>query len=143
MEKVTGTITINAPVEKVFQYWEDPTNRPEVWPSLVEVKEVQPLPNGGTRFRWVYKMAGVLLKGTTDTTEYVVNQRLVWVSEGGIDSKFTWTFQPENGGTRVAVQVEYAVPVPVIGKLAERLIIKQNEREAETLLANLKAVMET
>lgn len=40
------------------------------------------------------------------------------------------------------VVVEYIVPVPVIGKLAERLIVKQNEREAETLLAKPKALME-
>jgi hypothetical protein len=30
----------------------------------------------------------------------------------------------------------------VLGKLAERMIIKQNEREAEVILANLKARME-
>jgi uncharacterized membrane protein len=142
MEKITRTATINAPVQKVFQYWDDPANRPEVWPSLVEVKDVQPLPNGGTRYSWVYKMAGVLLKGTSDTTDYIPNQRMVWKSEGGIESIFTWTFQPEDGGTKVDVQVEYNVPIPVIGKLAERIIIKQNEREADTLLSNLKAVME-
>ena len=142
MEKLTRTITINAPVEKVFQYWEDPTNRPGIWPSLVEVMDVEPLPNGGTRYRWVYKMAGVLLKGTLETTEYVANRRMVWRTKGSIESKFTWTFQPEDGGTKLEVLVEYIVPVPVIGKLAERLIVKQNEREAETLLANLKALME-
>lgn len=72
-----------------------------VWPSLVEVKDVEPLPNGGTRYGWVYKMAGVLLKGTLDTTEYVANQRMVWRTEGSIESKFTWEFQPEDGGTKL------------------------------------------
>ena len=43
MAKVKRSITINAPVEKVFGYWEEPTNRPEVWPSFVEVKDVQRL----------------------------------------------------------------------------------------------------
>jgi uncharacterized membrane protein len=142
MEKLTRAITINAPVQKVFQYWEEPTNRPEIWPSLVEVKDVQPLPNGGTSYPWVYKMAGMLLKGTSETTNYVANERLEEKNEGGIESKFTWTFQPEDVGTRVHVDVEYTVPVPVLGKLAERIIVKQNEREADTVLANLKARME-
>jgi hypothetical protein len=38
--------------------------------------------------------------------------------------------------------VEYAVPVLVLAKLAERMIIKQNDHEAEVILANLKARME-
>jgi uncharacterized membrane protein len=142
MEKLTRAITINAPVQKVFQYWEEPTNRPEVWPSLVEVKDVQPLPNGGTSYGWVYTMAGMLLKGTSETTNYVANERLEEKDEGGIESKFIWTFQPEDVGTRVHVDLEYTVPVPVLGKLAERIIVKQNEREADTVLANLKARME-
>jgi len=32
--------------------------------------------------------------------------------------------------------------VPVLGRLAEGLIHKQNEKEAETLMANLKKIME-
>jgi uncharacterized protein YndB with AHSA1/START domain len=142
MAKIEKTITINAPVEKVFGYWEEPTNRPEVWPSLVEVKEVERLPSGGRNFRWVYKMAGVPLKGTNEATEYVANQRIVEKSKGGIESTLTWTFQPEAGGTKLTVEVEYTVPVPLLGKLAEAFIVKQNERETELILANLKARME-
>ena len=142
MEKIEKTIIIDAPVEKVFGYWAEPTNRPEVWPSLVEVEDVQPLPNGGASYRWVYKMAGVRLQGTSETIEYVANQRIVDKSMGGIESTLAWTFQPEGGGTKVTAGIEYTVPVPVLGKLAERMIIKQNEREAEVILANLKARME-
>jgi len=32
--------------------------------------------------------------------------------------------------------------VPLLGKLAESLIVKQNEQEADALLANLKSLME-
>jgi len=44
MAKSEKTITINAPVEKVFSYIEGGTNLPEIWPSLVEVTDVQRLP---------------------------------------------------------------------------------------------------
>jgi len=142
MAKVEKAITINAPVEKVCGYINEPTNLPEIWPSMVEVKDVQRLPNGGTSFRWVYKMAGMRFEGTTEDTEYVPNQRVVSKSTGGIESTFTWTFQPEDGGTKLTVEVEYTVPIPLLGKLAEAFIVKQNEREAELLLANLKAKME-
>jgi len=142
MVKGETTITINAPVEKVFDYVNQPTNLPEIWPSMVEVKDVQRLPNGGTSFRWVYKMAGMRFEGTTEDTEYVPNQRVVSKSTGGIESLFTWTFQPEDSGTKLTVEVEYTVPIPLLGKIAEAFIVKQNERELELVLANLKAKME-
>ena len=44
--------------------------------------------------------------------------------------------------TKATFVAEYTVPVPLLGKLAESLIVKQNEREAEMLLANVKARME-
>ena len=142
MAKVKRTITINAPVDKVFGYWEEPSNRPEVWPSLVEIKDVRRLPSGGHSMRWVYKMAGVRLEGTTETTEYVANQRIVEKTKGGLESTLTWTFQPEDGGTKMTSEVEYKVPIPVLGKLAEAVIVKLNEHDADAVLANLKARME-
>jgi uncharacterized protein YndB with AHSA1/START domain len=143
MARVEKSITINAPVEKVFSYVEDPTNLPEFWPSMVEAKDVEELEGGGYKFGWVYKMAGMRFEGTSETIEYVANQRTVTDNKGGIESIITWTCEPEDGGTKVTFDAEYTVPIPLLGKLAEAFIVKQNEREAETLLANLKARMET
>ena len=142
MAKIEKAITINAPVEKVFGYVDEPTNLPEIWPSIVEVKDVQRLPNGGTSFRFVYKMAGVRLEVTSEDIEHIPNQRVVSKTKGGIESTFTWTFQPEAGGIKVTAESEYSVPIPLLGKLAEAFIVKLNENEAELVLANLKARME-
>jgi uncharacterized membrane protein len=89
--------------------------------------------------QWVYKMAGIRFEGVSNTTEYVANQRITSKSQGGIDNTTTWAFQPEGEGTRVDLSIEYTVPVPLLGKLAEAFIVKANEREADTLMANLKA----
>lgn len=142
MAKVEKSITINATVEKVFNYIDGGTNLPEIWPSLMEVKDVKRLPNGGHSDRYVYKMAGVRLEGTSEDIEYVPNQRIVTKTKGGADSIQTWLFQPEVGGTKVTFIAEYTVPIPVLGKLAESIIIKMNEHEGDTILANLKAMME-
>jgi uncharacterized membrane protein len=66
MAKTEKTIIINAPVEKVFNYVNEPTNLPEICPSLVEVKDVQRLPNDGTSDRWVYEMAGMRFQATSE-----------------------------------------------------------------------------
>ena len=143
MAKITRSISINAPVEKVYAFMSDPSNLPEIWPSMIEVKDVQPAPAGGYNFGWVYKMAGTRFKGASEVTEFIANQRTVNKSTKGIQSTFVWGYEGEDGGTKLTMEIEYVVPVPLLGKLAEAFIVKQNEHEAEVLLANLKARMET
>ena len=143
MPNVEKTITINASAEKIFDYWTEPSNLPEFWPSVVEVKDRQRLPNGGNYFRWVYKMAGMRFEGTSEDIEYVANQRTVTKNKGGIESTIRMTFQPEGDGTKVSLEVEYTVPIPLLGKLAEAAVVKLNQNELELVLANLKARMET
>lgn len=139
MAKIKKTININAPVEKIFDYASEPTNLPEFWPSMVEVKNVKK----DKSFSWVYKMAGMHFKGSSEIAESIANERRVTKSSSGIPNKFVWTYQSEQAGTKLTLEIEYTVPVPLLGKLAEAFIVKMNEHEADTMLANLKARMET
>ena len=145
MARLERGITVNAAVEKVFTYMtSDPMNTPEWLPSMVEVKDVVQTKDGvGSRYRWVYKMVGLRFEGENTTLEYVPNRRLVEESKGGISSTWTWTFAPEGAGSRLNVAIEYTVPIPVLGKLAEALVVRQNEREMDLALANIKARMES
>ena len=61
--------------------------------------------------------------GSSENTEVVQNERTVTESIGGIEYTITWIFQPEDGGTNVTVKAEYKVPVPLLGKLAESVIL--------------------
>jgi len=141
MAKLTKSTTINAPIEKVYAYVSDSTNLPEIWPSLQEIKDVKKLPDGKTTDSWTYKMAGIRLKGTT-TTEYVENKKVISKTEGGVKSTQIWTFEPADGGTRATFEVEYTIPIPVLGKLAEKIVVKMNEHEGDAVMANLKSRME-
>ena len=141
MAKMESSVTINAPVEKVFEYLRKPENLPEIWPSLIEVNNVKVQPNGDYSYDYVYKMVGVRLTGSSEDT-VVSNERIVSVSTGGIESKITFLFQPEDGGTNFSVEAEYTVPVPVLGKFAEAVIFRQIGKEAEVIMDNLKTMME-
>ena len=44
MATVKSSIVINAPVEKVFEYANKPENLPEIWPSMMEVKNIKNYP---------------------------------------------------------------------------------------------------
>jgi uncharacterized membrane protein len=108
----------------------------------MEIKDVQRLPDGNINNRWVYKMAGMRFEGTSEGVEHVTNQRIVSKTKGGVESTQTWMFQSEGDETKVTLEIEYTIPIPLLGKLAEAIIVKMNEHEGEVLLSNLKARME-
>ena len=141
MAKVKRSITINAPVEKVFNYLADPLAQPDWIPSMMGVKDVSGS-GVGQHFRWTYKMAGVLLKGESTTTEHIPNERTVTQSKGGVTSTWIHNFETHDGGTMMELDIEYTIPIPVIGKLAEKIVLKRNEREADLAMANIKEKME-
>jgi uncharacterized membrane protein len=142
MAKLNKSILIAAPAEKIFAYMNDPKNLTEIWPSMQEIKDVKTLPNGGVSFKFGYKMAGIRLEASSEDTEFILNQRTVSKMAGGIEGWTTFVYEAQGQGTKVSLEMEYLVPLPVIGKLAEAVIIKMNEHEAEMLLVNLKARME-
>jgi ligand-binding SRPBCC domain-containing protein len=140
MPKLMKQITVNAPLEKVFAYIDKPANLPQIWPSLFEVKDVTPLPNGGHKFVWLYNMAGLPYKGFAETYEYIDGKRIVDRTTGDFESVFTWNLKGENGTTEVIFEHEYPVP-PAFAK-EESFFLKRSEYEAGTLLDNLKAKLE-
>ena len=142
MPTIQKTIAIAAPVERVFDFVTDPTHLPRIWPTLVEVSNVRPHPDGGSDFDWVYKMMGVKVRGHSEDVEFVRNSRVVSRSESGIPNTFRWQYDAKDGTTDVTLEIDYEVPAGVFGRLMKPLVGRINERDAQTLLTNLKAVME-
>jgi uncharacterized membrane protein len=142
MRSQTKSVVVNAPVDRVYAYLDDPIHMPEFWPSLIEIKDVHTLPNGGHSNRWTYKMAGVRLEGTSEDVEHIRNERIVAKTKGGVDSTQTWELEPEGDETKVTFKVDYTVPVPVLGKLAEAAIVKLNDHEGDVVMENLKTLVE-
>jgi hypothetical protein len=82
------------------------------------------------------------LDGTVEDVKLVRNVRHVRKIGGAIDVMLIAGFQPEEAGTRVTLEVNYRVPIPVLGKMAEAFILQGMEREIDAMLANLKRVLE-
>lgn len=143
MAAVERSIVIRAPVAKIFSYLIEPVNLVEIWPSLIEVGEVRQTPEGvGSSYRWVMKMAGMRFEGATEVVEFVRERRIVLRDGGGIKGTRTILFHPENEGTRLTFQSEYTLNVPMLGKLVESFVFKENEKETIRVLTNLKNRME-
>ncbi len=141
MPKINNSINISAPVEKIFAYLSDPMNTPEWFVGMTEVTDVSGS-GVGQHSRWTYSMIGIPFHGDSKITEHVPNERLVSKQEGGLTSIITWTFAPHEGETKLDMDIDYTIPVPVLGKLAEKVVFKRNQREAEMSLQNLKERLE-
>jgi uncharacterized membrane protein len=142
MAKIHKSIDVKAPAEKVFSYLDDPTNSPEWITNMIEVHDVTGS-GVGKHFNWVWKMAGIHFKGESTNTEYIPNKRIVLKSKGGIDATWDFKVETQKNATILDLDVDYTVPVPVLGKLAEKLILKRNERDLEMALMNFKEKLES
>jgi uncharacterized membrane protein len=142
MARVHKNIEIKAPVEKVFSYIEDPKNDTEWITNMIEVSDVTGS-GAGKHFNWVWNMSGIKFKGESTYTEDIPNKRIVMKSKGGIDATWDYKFESKKDVTILDLDIEYSIPVPVLGKLAEKLILKHNERDAEMALGNLKDRLES
>jgi ribosome-associated toxin RatA of RatAB toxin-antitoxin module len=144
MPKIEKSTTINAPVKKVFEYVSNAELMPEWLPGMVEVKNVNSTEEGvGSTYKWIYKMAGIRFEGESISEEYMPEKKMVTRSKGSINSLWTWNFEPQNNGTKIELVIDYTIPMPVLGKIAEAIVLKQNIREADLALANIKAKMES
>ena len=141
MPKIEKTLILNVPAETVFSYVINPTNMVEWLPGMTQVTNVVGL-GKGQHFNWTYKMVGMTMHGQSEVTEYMANRHIVVKSTGGITSTWTWDFSGDANKTSVNLVVDYAVPVPVVGRIAERLVLHQNEREAELAMTNIKGRLE-
>lgn len=138
MASVKRDIYVEAPLEAVFELVANTPKLVGVWPSLQAIHDFKRDENGMASFEYVYQMAGFRFKGRNQDVEFIRNERIVTKSLTGVDSTITWELVSERRGTRVYFTGEYRVPIPLIGWIAENIIVSLNELDADLLMTNLK-----
>jgi uncharacterized membrane protein len=140
---IVRDIRVETPVERVFDFLLDPNNLPEIWPNVIEVKNVKKSKDHeGFNFNWTYKMSGLTFEGKCETIDYTPYERLVVKSNKALDSTITWRFQPSGRETHVTFKFEYQIPSSLLKRMKEEFVIQENEHEVEALLQNLKSRLE-
>jgi uncharacterized protein YndB with AHSA1/START domain len=149
MIRTTDSIYIDAPVEKVFDFYKDPRNMTEIEPSWLhtEYTDMVLTPElTGTTFSYVGKMPGVPdMAGTCEYIEAIPNRRLVWRMTGRMGEApetETFLFEPVGSGmvlTVVDERDEFRIErIPLVGKVAEWVV----DRLGVQWMHLLKAKME-
>lgn len=136
-----NSTVIGAPADRVFAYVDEPKSLAEWLPSIMEVRNVIGT-GAGQQFEWTAKMAGLLLHGQSTVVEHVHNRCAVHQAIGMVSSTFEYCVEPHEEGTVLTLEIEYSVPIPLVGRLAERVLLRRNVREFELALATVKDVME-
>ncbi|HZM24481.1 MAG TPA: SRPBCC family protein [Anaerolineales bacterium] len=143
MKTILQDIRVDTSVDRVFDFLTDPHHLPEIWPNIIEVKNVKRSKNNESfNFGWTYKMSGAQFESKCETIEYVPYERLVFKSSKDLDSTITWRFQPTGQQTQVTLRFEYQIPSSLLKRIKEEIVIQENEHEVEAMLQNLKSRLE-
>jgi carbon monoxide dehydrogenase subunit G len=139
--EISGHID-NTP-EDVIAYVADPRNRPLFFPSLKSISDVQGEPTAvGTTWKWTFVALGMQFSGRGRCLKHEPGKLYSFQTDGGIQSTFTYRAEPESGGTKLTVNLEYQVPESAKPKLptGDRAQ-KMREEEAHHVLQNLQLIL--
>jgi hypothetical protein len=73
--------------------------------------------------------------------EYVPNELAVHQSIGTISSIWSIRVEPHAEGTTLTIEVEYNIPIPVLGKVAEQFAVRRDARTLEWALTNVEEML--
>ena len=142
MSTIMRTITVNAPVERVFDHVMDIR---KLWAMPdIAVTDVVTKPEGvGTTARIWSHFLGFHIEGGLVYKEVTRPERiLIEVSFLMEHPTWTFTFEPVAGGTAVTAQGEWHVGIPAVGDAFESMMAKVHEPFLDSMLAGLKAAVE-
>ncbi len=139
----TRSIHIDAPVEKVFDYVKDPQNQWDAYEmagkSTIAEKDVAADAGQGSTWTWQGHFLFIPIHGTMTREAYVPNQRIVDHSTTGV--LWTYTFEPDDSGTTLTMEVEVSSKVPFLDKVEDKLAWHGDE-DLDTWLGNFKKAIE-
>jgi uncharacterized membrane protein len=141
MQHVEDSIEINAPVEDVFAFVTKISRAPDWIPGMVEVSNIKETKEKAS-YDWVYKMVGIKFKGHSERVNLRKNEGFETRTEGAIKSTWKYEFEKKGRKTLFHLSIEYEVPSKVGQKIAEKMLLRHNERELGEALHMVKDLVE-
>ncbi len=140
--RVERAVTINRPVEEVYNFWRNLENLPIFMKNLKSVTE------RSGQSHWVAEAPlGGAVEWDALIEEELPNQKIAWRSIPGsqIENAGVVMFQPAPGnrGTEVRVHMEYKAPVGSLGALLAKVLGKEPDLQIREDLRRLKMYLET
>lgn len=148
MTTITKSIEINATRDTIRRYYAHPAHTAQ-WSHILTVWEPdEAWPNEGATARMGVKSGGLNVEGVATTIAYddeTMAHHFRHEPDNQMMAPFeTWfTFDESEGKTTVTQKLVYTIPGNLLGQALDRLFVeRQNARDMEQQLANLKALAE-
>ncbi len=140
--EVQRAITVNLPVEPLFQFWRNPANMPRIMPHIESVEVLD-----DRRSIWrTRRIAGRALQWECLIDQDVPNQMVGWRAsrQSKVLSTGSVRFRPAPGGRGVEVhlKVEYQPPAGRVGHAAAKLLGEDPLGGIRESLRRFKQLME-
>ena len=138
--EVQKTIHVNAPVERVFDFWSHFENFPHF---MTRVRDIDVM---GDRSHWIVRgPAGIAVEWTSEVVELEPNRRLAWRStrDSQVKHEGEVRFAAEQGGTRVTVWLCYVPPAGALGHVVASIFGADPKSEMDADLMRMKSMIET
>ena len=95
-------------MEKVFDFFKDPTKMQGVNATPFAIKDVKLTEEGvGTYFTWASKTPGLRFEGFDVYTEFIPNQRITDRTSSGLSGDWTFSFEPEGSGMQLTAEIHH------------------------------------
>jgi len=140
--QVKKAITINRPVEEVYQFWHNFENLPRFMQHLESVQTT-----GSKQSHWKAKApAGTTVEWDALVVTDTPNALIAWQSVEGADvtnsGVVTFTPAPGGYGTEVRVELDYNPPAGALGKTVAKLFGEEPEQQIKDDLRHFKQILE-
>lgn len=136
------TVTINAPAQRLYEFWRDPVNLVHVMDNVTAV-----VPIDDKRSRWTVKApTGQEISWVSEITEDVPGISITWHSapHADVTNNGRIEFRQTPGrGTIVRAVIAYEPQGGKVGKLAAKLLQREPRIQARRDLHRFKQLMET
>lgn len=138
---IEGRVTINRPVEKVFEFYRDFKNLPSFLGDVMAIDQIGP-----ATLQWTIQgPLGIKARWTIRVTQERPNRLISYETVSSIVPRTSWDIYFTRGSTADETEVHEVMKVPLgrLGRAALALIGKFPAKEVTANLHRLKEVMET
>lgn len=136
------SIHIEAPVEKVFGSFKDPTKFWDLSPFDSHLDDVKVTKDGvGTYTSWHAKIYGLPVRGFSVVTDVVPNKHITERSSNPLVGTWNYDFEPEGSGTKLTTEhrSDSFWRIPPLSNLVDLA----TERATASFMARVKDAIET
>ena len=125
---IRRSVLIRRDVRAVWDVVSDIGRYPEFFRGVTRWQACSDLTAGvGACYRVLMQVGAIEAGGTVCTTEWVEQSRIAWRAERGIDQWGSWRLEPLADGTRLTLQVGFALAGPLrwpVERLAGRIVAR-------------------